>query len=196
MQNPIESLDKAQSLALETAWQRYAQMETNAESAYQQYLKLRGWAIALAVVATFLAILTSRLDSSLMVSPVGQVLRASLILVPLIGSVMLVFANRLQQGQYWRVFRTGAQEIRKEIYLYRTLLQGQPQRHQWLLERVSQIQRQVVETIGSNWMIKPYTGEILPDYPGNEPNSIPVLTDLAPDDYLRDRLEAPMGLSP
>jgi hypothetical protein len=139
MQNQIESLDKAQSLALETAWQRYAQLETNAESAYQQYLKLRGWAIALAVVATFLAILTSRLDSSLMVSPVGQVLRASLILVPLIGSVMLVFANRLQQGQYWRVFRTGAQEIRKEIYLYRTLLQGQSQRHQWLLERVSQI---------------------------------------------------------
>lgn len=192
MQNQIESLDQAQSLALETAWQRYAQLETNAEAAYKQYLRLRGWVMALAVVATLLAILTSRSDSSLMVSPLGQVLRASLVLVPLIGSVMLVFANRLQQGQYWRVFRTGAQEIRKEIYLYRTLLQGQPQRHQWLLERVSQIQRQVVETIGSNWIIKPYTGEILPDYPGNEPNSVSVLTDLGPDDYLRDRVEAPL----
>lgn len=58
MHNTIESLEQAQSSALETAWQRYAQLATNAGSIWRQYLRLRGFSIALTIVATLLAILS------------------------------------------------------------------------------------------------------------------------------------------
>jgi hypothetical protein len=75
-----------QSLALETAWQRYAELETNASAASKQYLTLRGSAIALAVVATLLAILTSQIDGG--ASPIREILRIGLILVPIISAIV------------------------------------------------------------------------------------------------------------
>ncbi|MGK7876501.1 MAG: SLATT domain-containing protein [Xenococcaceae cyanobacterium] len=188
--NNIDRDNREQSLALETAWQRYAQLKTNASAAFRQYLSLRGWAIALVVVVTLLAILTSSTDSALMASNVGEALTACLILAPIVGLVIFAFTNKLQQGQYWLLLGTGAEEIRKEIYLYRTLLQGQAKRHQWLNERVTTIQSQVLERVGGNLVLKPYTGKIPPDYFPEHENSDPGYTDLLADDYLRYRLEA------
>ncbi len=177
-----------QSLALKTAWQRYAELETNASKASRQYLILRGCSVALSVVATLLAILISQIGSGS--SPAGEVLRACLILVPIVSAVILVFANKLQQGEHWQLLSTGAQEIKKEIYLYRTLLQGQPTRHQWLSERVTAIQRQVIEQVGGNLALAPYTGNIPPDNSPEVQNRDPGLSDLGADKYLHYRLEA------
>ncbi|HEY9729199.1 MAG TPA: SLATT domain-containing protein [Chroococcales cyanobacterium] len=190
MQNNIESLENTQCPALETAWQRYAQLATNAKATSQQYLRLRGGAIALSVVATLLAIVTAGLDSDIMTSTIGQVLRASLILVPIISSIVLVFASKLQQGQDWRVLEAGAEEIRKEIYLYRTLLQRQPKRDRWLSDRVIAIQRQVMEKVGSNLAVQPNTGKIPPARFDDNCDRDPGFSDLMADDYLRYRLEA------
>lgn len=174
-----------ESLALETAWQRYAELETNAKAASRHYLRLRGASVTLSIVATVLAILTTQIHT-----PSSEALRACLILVPIISAVVLVFANKLQQGQYWQVLNAGAQEIKKEIYLYRTLLQGQDGRDQWLSERVTAIQRQVIEQIGGNLTLTPYTGKILPDDSPEVQNGDSGLTDLLADDYLHYRLEA------
>ncbi|HEY9604812.1 MAG TPA: tetratricopeptide repeat-containing protein [Allocoleopsis sp.] len=190
MQNTIESLEKTQSPALETAWQRHAQLATNAQATSKQYLRLRGGAIALSVVATLLAIVTAGSDSDIMTSMMGQVLRASLILVPIISSIVLVFASRLQQGQDWRVLEAGAEEIRKEIYLYRTLLQRQANRDRWLSDRVIAIQRQVMEKVGGNLALQPYTGTIPPARFDDNRDRDPGFSDLLADDYLRYRLEA------
>ncbi|HEY9652924.1 MAG TPA: tetratricopeptide repeat-containing protein [Coleofasciculaceae cyanobacterium] len=182
--------DREQSLALETAWQRYAQLESNAHRALKYYLTLRGWGITLAVVATLLAVVTACADSAIATTPLSHALRASLILIPIIGLVILVFANKQQQGQYWQILATGAAELQKEIYFYRTLLQGQANRHHWLNERVTAIQRQVSESLGSNFVLQSYTGTLPPDYPDGEPNHDSGFSDLLADDYLRDRLEA------
>ncbi|HEY9598174.1 MAG TPA: SLATT domain-containing protein, partial [Cyanophyceae cyanobacterium] len=182
--------DREQSLALETAWQRYAQLESNAQRALMYYLSLRGWGITLAVVATLLAVVTACADSTIATTPLSNALRASLILIPIIGLVILVFANKQQQGQYWQILTTGAAELQKEIYFYRTLLQGQANRHHWLNERVTTIQRQVSESLGSNFVLQPYAGTLPPHDPDGEPNSDSGFTDLLADDYLRDRLEA------
>lgn len=187
IQNNVEGLEKAHALALETAWQRYAQLETNGATASRKYLILRGSSITLSVVATLLAILISQIDGG--ASPIGEVLRACLILVPIVIAVILVFANKLQQGQYWQVLRTGAEEIKKEIYLYRTLLQGQATRHQWLLDRVTAIQRQVIERVGGNLELAPYTDNIPPDDSPEAQNGDPGLSDLLADDYLYYRLQ-------
>lgn len=188
IQNNVESLELAHSLALETAWQRYAQLETSASAASRQYLRLRGSSIILSVVATLLAILIFQIDSG--ASPLGEVLRASLILVPIVIAVILVFAYKLQQGQYWQVLTTGAEEIKKEIYLYRTLLRGQATRHHWLSERVTAIQRQVIEVVGGNLELAPYTSNIPPDDCPEVQNGDRGFSDLLTDEYLHYRLEA------
>ncbi|HEY9674866.1 MAG TPA: SLATT domain-containing protein [Waterburya sp.] len=186
IQNNIENLDKVQSLALKTAWQRYVQMKTNASAASRQYLKLRSFSIALTVVATLLAVLTSQINPG---TSLGEVLKACLILFPIASVIIWVFANKLQQGEYWRVLSTGAEEIKKEIYLYRTLLQGQDARHQWLSERVTAIQRQVIESIGGNLALSSHTEEIPPTDSPEGQNGDSGFSDLLADDYLCYRLE-------
>ena len=186
-------VDTEQSLALETAWQRYAQLETNASAALRRYLSLRGSVIVLSAIATLLAIITSYFGSSVITPFVDDVLRISLILIPIVGSVLLFFTNKLQQGQYWLVLSAGAEEIKKEIYLYRTLLQRQEKRHQWLAERVNAIQRRIVESVGGNLVLKPYTGEIPPQDCPEAQNSDPGFSDLLADDYLRYRLDVQLN---
>jgi tetratricopeptide (TPR) repeat protein len=175
------------SLALQTAWQRYAEFDANASSASKYHLTLRGWVIVLSVVATLLAILVQFYEGS--ASTLLQPLKISLILVPIISSVILAFASKLQQGERWLVFRTGAEEIKKEIYLYRTVLQGQEEREQWLNDRVADIQRQVFEGVSGELVLKPYTGVIPPYYYPDNSDSDPGFTDLLANDYIRYRLD-------
>ena len=73
-------VDSTHSLALETAWQRYAQFETNASVALKQYLSLRGSVIVLTVLATLVAVITSCSDNRFLAPPVDEALRLSLIL--------------------------------------------------------------------------------------------------------------------
>ena len=192
-QNQIVSDNSEHSLALETAWQHYAQLESNASAALKQFMNLRGWLTVMTVFATLLAIVISLPDSDLITPTVTEVLRAMLILIPITGSLILAFINKLQQGQYWLVLSTGAEEIRREIYLYRTLLQAEEKRHQWLNDRVATIQRQVFESIGGNVVLKPYTKEIPPNYLPADQNSDPGFSDLLADDYRRYRLEAQLN---
>jgi hypothetical protein len=152
---------KDNSQALETAWRRYAEFDTSALAASKRHLILRWWVIVLAVAATLLAILVQQ-PYIQPTTIIGQALKIGLILVPIISSVILAFANKLQQGERWLVFRTGAEEILKEIYFYRTLLQHQDEREQWLDERVATIQRQVFEGVGGDLVLKPYSGVIPP----------------------------------
>jgi tetratricopeptide (TPR) repeat protein len=185
--NMSQQINKDKSLALKIAWQRYAEFDASALTASKHHLSLRWWVIVLAVVATLLAILTQLYGEA--ESPIGQAFKIALILVPIVSSVLLVFANKIQQGERWLVFRTGAEEIKKEIYLYRTLLQQQEERDQWLNERVAAIQRQVFEGVGSDLVLKPYIGSIPPYYSPDDVNSDPGFTDLLAQDYIRYRLD-------
>ncbi len=174
------------SLALETAWQRYAEFDANALTASRRHLILRWWVIVLSVVATLLAIVTNL--NELMGTTLGLALKIGLILTPIVSSVILAFANKMQQGERWLVLRTGAEEIKKEIYLYRTLLQQQEGRDQWLNERVTTIQRQVFEGIGGDLILKPYPGPLPPSYSPENEQSDPGFADLLANEYLRYRL--------
>ncbi len=175
------------SLALNTAWQRYAEFDASALAASKRHLALRWWVIVLSVLATLLAILAQLYSQQ--ESTLGQALKISLISVPIISSVILAFANKMQQGERWLVFRTGAEEIKKEIFLYRTLLQMQDGRDQWLTERIAAIQRQVFEGVGGDLVLKPYTGVIPPYYTPGDPTSDPGFADLLANEYINYRLD-------
>lgn len=172
---------------LKIAWQRQAEFGINATKASDWYLRLRQWVIILAVLATLLAILADvfREQNPL----VGNIFKWALIIVPILSSGVLAFANKFQQGEHWLALRTGAEEIKKEIYLYRTLLQGQEDRHHWLTDRLATIHRQVYEIVGDNLVLIPYTGPVPRNYNPTAKNSDPGFDDLLADDYLRYRVD-------
>lgn len=175
------------SIALQNAWRRYAEFDTSAQTASKHHLTLRRAVLILTVIATLLAILTQLYGSP--ETMLGQALKVGLILVPIISSVILAFASKMQQGERWLGFRTGAEEIKKEIYFYRTLLQQQDERDQWLTERVAAIQRQVFEGVGGELVLKPYTGVIPPDYSPGDPNSDSGFSNLLANEYIHFRLD-------
>ncbi|MCQ3980492.1 MAG: hypothetical protein DPW09_44345, partial [Anaerolineae bacterium] len=175
------------SIALQNAWRRYAEFDTSAQTASKHHLTLRRAVLILTVIATLLAILTQLYGSP--ETMLGQALKVGLILAPIISSVLLAFASKMQQGERWLGFRTGAEKIKKEIYFYRTLLQQQDERDQWLTERVAAIQRQVFEGVGGELVLKPYTGVIPPDYSPGDPNSDSGFSNLLANEYIHFRLD-------
>ncbi len=174
---------------LQTAWQNQAEFDLNASQAQKLHINLRRWVIILSVLATLLAILSEVVTNRFDIPLLEQSLRIALILVPIIGSVILAFANKFQQGQRWLTLRAAAEEIKKEIYLYRTLRQDDERRDQWLQERVTDIQREAFEAVDEELVLKPYRGDLPPYYNPNDERSDPGFNDLAPDAYITYRLE-------
>jgi tetratricopeptide (TPR) repeat protein len=178
-----------QTSALDIAWQRQVELSTKADEASRRYLRLRDWVIALGVLATLLAILTDVHSGS---KPLGQmvdsIFRVGLILAPIIATAVLAFANKFQQGERWLALRTGAEEIKKEIFLYRTILQYQEKREQWLSERVADIQRRVFDAVGGDLILNA-TGVGSGSWAGQGNRRDPGNTDLLADEYLHYRLE-------
>ena len=178
----------SQSVALKTAWRLYAQLQENATAVFKKYLSLQSLLTGLFVTATLLAILTCSVGSGPKTLLLSEALRTCLVIVTIGGVLVFVQVNRLQQGQYWLILQGGAAEAGKAIYWYRTLLQCEQERHQWLDARIADIQRQVFETIGGDWVLTPYTGELpIGDSPVSQ-TSDPGFSDLLADDYLQYRL--------
>ncbi len=149
---------------LQMAWQRFADLDANAGDAQKWHLTLRVWVIILSVVATLLAIVTQLVVTAYTEeATVARVLNFILISVPIIGSVLLAFANKLRLGERWLALRAGAEEIRKYIFLYRTVWSKNPDRAGQLRQEVRNIQLRVFESVEGNFVLKPYQGKIPPD---------------------------------
>ena len=175
---------------LESAWKRNADYGNTAKYQKKQYYLLRRWVLIFSVTATFLAIL---LDNFREFFPglVVTLLQVILILVPISGSVLVAFLSKYQQGQKYLAMRSGAEEILKEIFLYRTVMQNNPDRDKWLNKRLAEVQRQVHRTLGGEVVVKPYTGKHL--NPRNYPDSVDAdegIANLNSEDYIRVRLES------
>ncbi len=174
---------------LETAWKRFADYGNTARHQKNQYHLLRRWVLYFSIIATFLAIVLDSLRT-LFPAPVVTVFQVVLILVPILGSVLIAFLSKFRQGQKYLAMRAGAEEILKEIYLYRTVMKVRPNRRKWLNARVAEIQRQVHRTLGGEVVVKPYSGDQL--NPRCHPDSADAdegIADLDGDEYVQVRLE-------
>lgn len=175
---------------LETAWKHFADYDSTAEQQQDQYYSLRRWVLYFSIAATFIAIVIENFRAifpSIMVT----LLQVILIALPIAGSVIIAYLSEFRQGQKYLAMRTGAEEVKKEIYLYRTVMQAFPERRKWLNNRIIEIQRQVHRSSGGEVVIKPYKGEYLnpyfeadADYPSDEG-----IADLNCEGYLSLRLE-------
>ena len=183
---------KSHHPVLDLAWKRFAELDANSMVKKDQYMKQRRWIIVLAIMATLFAILVDGYGDYL-TGLVGEIIRwvlqILLIMTPILSSAIAAFSNKFQQGQKYLAMRGAAEEMIKNMYLYRTVLQGESDRHKWLNERLAAIQRNMFKAVSGELVLKPYTGNIPPYHDPQSDCSDPGFTDLSGEQYLAYRLE-------
>ena len=185
--NASDHAPAGQSDVLRSAWKRMVELDRQSSKVSKQSTQLRRWIAILGVVATFLAIVTNEFSDD--VQPwFAQVMRVALIAVPIVISVIAAFSNKFFGGSNGLVMRAGSEEIKKEIFLYRTVLRNHPDRDRWLSRRLTTIQRRTYKSLGGELIIEPYEGKLPPYYNPDDPNSDPGFNDLTGDEYMTYRV--------
>lgn len=173
---------------LEIAWMRYAQLNVYAKKRTAANLRSRRWIGFFGVTATLFAILTEIFparDYGLL----GLIFQGLLILSPIMGSALAAYASYSLSNGDWLVARAGAEEILKEIFTYRTVLQNTSKRREWLEKRLIEIQRSVYRGMNGELTMPPYKGQFPPHYNPNDPSSDTGFKDLTGDEFFHHRLE-------
>src|SRR5258706_4826646 len=195
MEKPImETETPKPAPILEIAWTRHAHLDVAASRRTKAFYNIRKWIILLGVLATFFAIITQIffLDLKSLQGPMlilGIVVKFFFIATPILASIFASFATKFYSNGAWLVYRAGAEEIKKELYYYRTFLQKDPNRRFYLEKRLGEIQRQLFRSLSGEFAFEDYNGPIPPHYNPQDPNSDPGLNDLTGDEYFKYRLE-------
>ena len=167
---------------LEIAWMRYAIFDAAAVRRTRGYYNIRSVILWLSVIATLFAILTTAYSSRLE-GLLGLVAHIFFIATPIVASIFAAFATRFYSNGSWLIMRAGAEEIKREIYLHRTVRKNKPDRDEILEKKLADIQRQMYQSLGGEFSFEPYEGKIPPYYDDNG------FDDLNGEEYFRLRLE-------
>ncbi|MCI0553551.1 MAG: hypothetical protein L0287_21605, partial [Anaerolineae bacterium] len=191
---------------LNVAWTRFAQLDASSKRGTSLYRNIRRWIATLGVVATLFAILSLLFprDGTVVTPPqlmidfckdfgychvIGWGFRVLLVTIPILASALAAIATRGFSNGDWLIARAGAEEIQKEIYIYRTILQKKSSRRAYLEKRLNEIQRQVYRGMNGEFSFEPYDGPVPPNYSAGDPASDPGFGDLTGEEYFRYRVE-------
>lgn len=174
---------------LVSAWKLFGQLSSVASRRSKAHLRLRRWIAVFGVLATLFAILSEQ-------SPEGTpeiikwILKLLLIAAPLLASAMAAFTNKFFGSGDWLIARAGAEEVLKEIYVYRTIA-AKSKRSKYLEDRLAAIQRDILHDMGGEFVVADYQGNLPPTsrFRPGEPDSDPGFHDLSGEEYVKYRLE-------
>jgi hypothetical protein len=195
-EEPVMEKEAPKSIPiLQLAWARFSELDANASARTKSHLNKRRWIGILGVLATLFAILSQIFPENTELAVLGlrAVLglsfRILLILTPLVASAMAAFTKAFYSNGDWLIMRAGAEEVLKEIYFFRTILQKEPSRRTYLEKRLTEIQRQLYRSMGGEFVLKPYHGEFHSRYYPNDPSSDFGYEELSGQDYFKYRVE-------
>ena len=174
---------------LQIAWTRVSELDINSLVRSKSHLVKRRWIAALGVLATLFAILSQMFPVEREPVLLGWTFRIFLILIPLVASAMAAFTKAFYSSGDWLMMRAGAEEVQKEIYFFRTILQKEKDRRTYLENRLVEIQRQLYQSLNGELVLKPYHGPIPSNYYPSDPNSDPGFEDLTGEQYFKYRVE-------
>ena len=191
---------------LNIAWTRFAQLDASSKRGTKLYRNIRRWIAALGVLATLFALLslvfpregsgiprpafiTDFCGEDSFCNVIGLGTRVLLVTIPILASALAAIATRGFSNGDWLISRAGAEEIQKEIYFYRTILQRKKSRRAYLEKRLNEIQRQIYHGMNGEFSFEPYQGHIPPNYSASDPSSDPGFQDLTGEEYFKYRLE-------
>lgn len=173
---------------LNIAWARVANLDAKSKKRSTAHYRTRRWISILGVLATLFAILTETFFAD-RPSLLGVIVKVLFIATPAVASALAAFASKKFSNGDWLITRAAAEEIQKEIYFYRTILQKKNNRRSYLEKRLEEIQRQIYRGLNGEFSFEHYTGPIPPNYYPDDPNSDPGFADLTGEEYFRYRLE-------
>jgi len=174
---------------LQLAWARFSELDTNASARTKSHINKRRWIAILGVLATLFAVLSQIFPEDTEPAVLGWSFRILLIATPLIGSAMAAFTKSFYSSGDWLIMRAGAEEVLKEIYFFRTILQKEPNRRAYLEKRLTEIQRQLYRSMGGELVLDPYDGEAHSRYYPDDPSSDFGYEELTGDAYFKYRVE-------
>jgi SLOG in TRPM, prokaryote/SMODS and SLOG-associating 2TM effector domain 1/Protein of unknown function (DUF4231) len=171
---------------LKDAWQRFATFDAMANKARTGYERVQASILAVGILATFLALLADTLDLH---AWRHDVLHWVVVGLPILGAILIGWAQRLASGKRWVLLRGAAETIKREIYRFRTatgVFAGDAPQAQ-LAERLETIESKLFQTEASSWELTPYAGPLPPQMYGASRDD-DGLSPLSPEDYLALRV--------
>jgi SMODS and SLOG-associating 2TM effector domain 1 len=194
MKEPVTEAETPKTAPiLAVAWMRQANLDLAAGRRTSAFYRIRKWITWLSVLATLFAILTQQplfLKPTLPAAMIaGLIVKGLFVVTPIIASFFAAFAAKYYSNGSWLIYRAGSEEIKKEIYFYRTILQKDPTRRAYLEKRLGEIQRQLFRSLGGEFAFEGYEGPLPPNHDKNDPNSDPGFHDLTGDEYFKYRLQ-------
>jgi len=173
---------------LEDAWNRYAQLDALSKRHSRLHYFWRRLIFILSVIAVLLAIINQAYMDAFSAG-MNMTLKVLLIALLIAVSTLAAFLDKFDDGSDWRVYRTGADGIQKEIYLYRTVFKDLPDRQERLEMRLTDIQKQLHRAMGGKLVLGNPPTKISPNYDSSDLNSDEGFNDLTGEEYARYRLE-------
>src|SRR5919198_1039588 len=120
---------------LAVAWMRHANLDLAASRRTSAFYRIRKWITWLGVLATLFAILIQQSLFS-QVALAELVIKGLFVVTPIIASIFAAFAAKYYSNGAWLIYRAGSEEIKKEIYFFRTILQKDKTRRASLEKRL------------------------------------------------------------
>lgn len=194
----METVTPKAAPILEIAWTRHAHLDLAAGRRTKGFYNIRRWIIVFGVLATLFAILTQvffpKLDDlqGLMLI-LGITVKFLLIATPVLASIFASFATKFYSNGAWLIYRAGSEEVKKEIYFYRTILQKDPTRRAYLEKRLGEIQRQLFRSLSGEFAFEEFNGTIPSNFNPQDPSSDSGFNDLTGEEYFKYRLENQLG---
>lgn len=173
---------------LEIAWRRQADLDLAANRRTKGFYDIRKLITWLGVLATLFAILTEQFFSDT-TSLEGVIFKVLFVATPVLASIFAAFATKFYSNGAWLIYRAGSEEIKKEIYFYRTILPKDKSRRDYLEKRLGEIQRQLFRSLGGEFAFEGYQGPLPSNYKEQDPNSDPGFHNLTGDEYVKYRLK-------
>lgn len=208
---PVHSDTPSFSPTLEDAWKRFGEYDKNASLAQKRFTSRRRWLTIMGVAVTTMAVLHSTLMAivrqvkcnpfpgiswdftQLETWRIIDLFEVGIILIPIITTVLYAGDVKSNMGLAWIIFRSTAETLKKEIYLYRMQVKeyapsqfsSGDSRDMQLAKRIKVLGQRVMETQVNQTGVEPYQGPLPPYAPDGDDG----FSDMVADNYLAWRLE-------
>jgi len=182
---------------LRQAWEQFAIFNDNAKRQKNLFYRIQSSILIFAVLATILAVVQQQFFQKQpeQANFWHNFLHYSIILIPILVSIFIAASNRFQYGKKWIFLRSAAEEIKQEIYKYRTragIYSDKRTKKVWrdvkLADKLASIRRKVMNTEVNSSGIKTVEEEIQPKLFStvSEDDGISFIN---PEQYIRFRLD-------
>jgi hypothetical protein len=176
---------------LKDAWAAFATYDYLAKRLRLMFTRFQRVILLLGVLGTLLALINNQVKE--------PALHWTVVVVPILASVLIAVASRRAMGERWVMLRAAAESAKAEIYRYRTqcgawaadeakLADARRQ----LVEQLGLIETRLMQTEVSSGPVTPYQGQLPPVMYGAEADD-DGLSPLGAERYLRIRVGDQLG---